>query len=154
MYQFKAEQFISAEIEQCWDFFSDPANLKLITPDYMGFDILTEVPDEMYEGMMISYRVRPLMGLPVNWVTEITKIDPMNMFIDEQRKGPYRFWHHEHYFRKVEGGVLMNDLLSYDLPLGVIGKIAHRMVRKRIEEIFDYRCKKIRDIFPEKSIPA
>lgn len=148
MYQLKRTQFVNTDLETCWKFFSAPSNLQKITPDYMGFEVLTEVPDEMYEGLMISYTVRPLLGIPMNWVTEITHVKEGVFFVDEQRKGPYRMWHHEHHFKEVEGGVEMTDIVSYEVPFGIFGKLAHPLiVRKKLEEIFEYRFKVVDEIF-------
>jgi len=125
MYQLKRQQLVKTDMATCWDFFSSPGNLQKITPKYMGFDVLTEVPEKMYEGLMIEYRVRPLLGIPMNWITEITHVKEHQFFVDEQRKGPYRIWHHEHHFETVDNGVLMSDIVSYELPFGILGKIAH-----------------------------
>lgn len=114
----------------------------------MGFMVLTEVPDEMYEGLMISYTVRPLLGIPMNWVTEITHVKEGVFFVDEQRKGPYRIWHHEHHFKEVVGGVEMTDIVSYEVPFGILGRLVHPLiVRKKLEEIFEYRFKVVDEIF-------
>src|SRR4051812_31532887 len=99
IHQFQATQIVPASIEQCWKFFSDPRNLAKITPAALDFKILTELPDQMVEGMKIEYRVRPLLGIPMRWISEITRVEPMRSFVDEQRAGPYKSWHHEHQFR-------------------------------------------------------
>jgi len=148
MYQLKKVQVIPTDLQTCWDFFSAPANLKKITPPYMGFDMQTEVPGKMYEGMMIAYRVTPLWGIPVQWITEIKYVHDLEFFVDEQRQGPYRIWHHEHHFREVPGGVEMTDIVSYTLPAGVFGKWAHPfLVRRKLNEIFDYRFQQVEALF-------
>ncbi|RFC54079.1 SRPBCC family protein [Brumimicrobium aurantiacum] len=148
MFQLKHKQFIPTDIDTCWKFFSSPANLKKITPDYMGFDVKNEIPLEMYEGLMIEYTVKPLLNIPMNWITEITHVKHQSYFVDEQRKGPYKIWHHEHHFKVVNGGVEMEDVLTYVLPLGFIGKIAHALlVKSKVQEIFNYRNKKVKEIF-------
>lgn len=148
MYQLKRTQIVHTDLETCWDFFSSPANLKVITPDYMGFHVLTEQPPKMYEGLMIEYTVSPLLGIPMGWITEIKTVKEGHFFVDEQRKGPYKIWHHEHHFRAVENGVEMTDIVSYELPLGFLGKIAHSLfVRKKLEEIFAFRFKKVDEMF-------
>lgn len=148
MYQFKRVQIVKTDMETCWQFFSAPGNLQLISPAYMGFEILTQVPDTMYEGLIISYKVAPLFGLPVNWVTEITRIVKHSYFIDEQRDGPYRLWHHEHHFRQVDAGIEMTDLVSYVVPLGAFGMLLHPvLIYPKLKEIFDYRQKAIDKIF-------
>ncbi len=148
MYQLKRKQFVKTDIETCWSFFSSPANLSKITPSYMGFDVLTEVPEKMYEGLMIEYKVRPLLGIPMKWITEITHVKDLNYFVDEQRKGPYKIWHHEHNFKVVDGGVEMIDIVSYELPMGILGKMVHPIiVKKKLEEIFEYRFKVVEEYF-------
>ena len=149
-FQFKREQFIKSSIGEVWDFISTPQNLKRITPSYMGFDIRTpDLPHAAYEGMIIAYTVRPLLGIPTTWVTEITHVVPQKYFVDEQRVGPYKLWHHEHHIETVENGVLMKDIVSYSPPLGILGKLANVLViRKKLEEIFNYRQKAFQEIFP------
>jgi len=121
-YQFKRALKINASLEEIWNFISSPENLKEITPDYMGFDITTEhLAKKMYPGMIISYRVKPLFGISTTWVTEITQVKDKEYFVDEQRVGPYKIWHHEHLIQKIEGGVLMKDILSYQPPFGFLG---------------------------------
>jgi len=126
---------------EVWDFISSPANLKKITPSYMGFDITSgDLPEKMYPGMIISYRVKPLFGIRMNWVTEITHVSEGRYFVDEQRSGPYAMWHHAHFIEPVDGGVLMKDIVSYRPPFGFLGVIANRMlIRRQLKEIFDYR---------------
>jgi ligand-binding SRPBCC domain-containing protein len=148
MYQLKRTQFVKTDLQTCWDFFSSPKNLKEITPEYMGFDVLVELPEKMYEGLMIEYIVRPLLGIPMKWITEIKYVHDKQFFVDEQRKGPYKIWHHEHHFKEVEGGVEMTDIVSYEIPLGILGRIAHPIiVKKKLEEIFDYRFKRVDELF-------
>lgn len=136
-------------IETCWDFFSDPSNLKVITPEYLGFKILDSNPlPKMYEGQIIAYEVKPLFNIPILWVTEITHLKKHQYFIDEQRFGPYKFWHHEHHFQEVEDGVEMIDIINYMLPFGILGKVFHTIkVRKDIEGIFAYRNKVLKEKF-------
>ncbi|MDO7614786.1 MAG: SRPBCC family protein [Crocinitomicaceae bacterium] len=144
MYQLKRTQFIKTDLKTAWDFFSSPGNLKKITPEYMGFDVKTDLPDKMYEGLMIEYTVKPLLGIPMNWITEIKTVKELEFFVDEQRKGPYKIWHHEHHFKEVDGGVEMTDIVSYELPLGILGRIMHPfLVQKKLEEIFDFRFKAV-----------
>jgi ligand-binding SRPBCC domain-containing protein len=148
MHQFIRKQFVKTDLQTCWDFFSSPANLKRITPSYMGFDVKTEVPAQMYEGLIIAYTVKPLLGIPVEWVTEITHVKDKSFFVDEQRKGPYTMWHHEHHFKEVEGGVEMTDIVSYIIPLGFLGKLVEPfLVKPKLEEIFAYRFKIVEEVF-------
>ncbi len=114
----------------------------------MGFIVRTELPDKMYEGLMIEYTVRPILGIPMNWITEIKTVKNHSFFVDEQRKGPYRIWHHEHHFKEVEGGVEMTDIVSYELPLGFLGRLMHPiLVKNKLKEIFDYRRQKVDELF-------
>lgn len=148
-YQFKKTQEINASLEEVWKFISDPANLKKITPDYMGFNIISkDVPSEMYAGMIISYKVSPLFGIKTTWVTEITHVKENSYFVDEQRVGPYKIWHHQHFIEPVANGTLMTDIVSYQPPLGFLGSIANKLIIKgKLQEIFEYRTKVLEELF-------
>ena len=133
-----------------WRFMSSPENLALITPPYMGFKILSDKDDvqEMYPGQIIEYYVTPLLGLKMHWVTEITHVVHNTYFVDEQRFGPYAFWHHTHFLKEVPGGVHMTDILHYKVPFGVLGKIVNALfIKHKIKEIFDYRFNKLEELF-------
>ena len=148
MYQLKRTQFVKTDLATCWDFFSSPNNLNKITPKEMGFDVLTEGVENMYEGLMIEYKVRPLLNIPLRWITEITHVTHQQYFVDEQRKGPYKIWHHEHHFKEVQGGVEMTDIVSYELPFGILGKMVHPLlVKKKLDQIFAYRFKIVDELF-------
>jgi ligand-binding SRPBCC domain-containing protein len=143
-------QTVPADIDTLWEFFTSHNNLKKITPEYMGFDITSEHPEgeKVYAGMIITYKLKPLLGIPLNWMTEITHVREKEYFVDEQRFGPYALWHHQHLFRQVDGGVEMKDIVDYKLPLGLLGDIAHSLfVRKQIEGIFNFRNKKVEELF-------
>ncbi len=146
----KRTQRLPISLEQAWDFFSAPDNLAKITPEYMAFHVTSE-PDflqKIYAGQVITYTVKPVLGIPLFWMTEITHVEPGKFFVDEQRVGPYALWHHQHHFKAVDGGVEMTDLVHYNLPLGPLGDLAHWLfVRKQIQEIFDYRWKKLETFF-------
>lgn len=144
------EQKIPISIDKAWDFFSSPLNLEKITPDDMKFDVTSDyTPDtKMYEGMLITYKVTPLLGIKMNWMTEITHVKEKDYFVDEQRFGPYALWHHQHHFKPIPGGVLMTDILNYAIPYGAIGRFANAVfVEKKIEQIFKFRTKAINDLF-------
>ena len=149
-FQFRREQHIKGTINEVWDFISDPHNLKKITPGSMGFDIMsTGLPDQIYEGMIISYTVKPMWGIPTNWVTEITHVEPHRYFVDEQRVGPYALWHHQHFIEPAGQGVRMTDIISYQPPFGVVGRLANMLViRKKLNQIFTYREEAFDRIFP------
>lgn len=140
------EQRLPISLPQAWDFFSDARNLARITPPEMGFEVTSRLPPRMYAGMIITYRVRPLLGVPVNWVTEITHVDEGRLFVDEQRFGPYRFWHHQHLFREVPGGVEVGDIVNYALPPGA-GPVRPLLVTPRLESIFDHRRRVLAQMF-------
>lgn len=127
-------------ISEAWNFFSNPKNLPLITPPSLKLNITSEVPERMYTGMIITYTVDPLLNLPITWVTEITHVDKPDIFIDEQRFGPYKFWHHQHKFKEIEGGIEATDLIHYVLPLDPLSRIADELiVKKQLADIFDYK---------------
>ena len=148
-YQLRTIQKIPSNISEVWDFISSPANLKEITPDHMGFDIITpELPEKMYPGMIIAYKVSPVLGIKMTWVTEITQVREKEYFVDEQRVGPYSIWHHEHQIKSIKGGVLMTDIVSYKPPFGILGTIANGLfIQKQLKTIFDFREKAVIDIF-------
>ncbi|MDX1548657.1 MAG: SRPBCC family protein [Rhodothermales bacterium] len=140
LYRLHALQRLPISMEAAWDFFSHPKNLPVITPGWLDFQMTNPVPERMHTGTIITYTIRPLLGLKVRWVTEITHADAPRLFVDEQRFGPYRFWHHQHHFRAVEGGVEVEDLVHYALPFGPLGRLAHAaVVRARLDAIFGFR---------------
>ena len=135
---------------EAWDFFSSPNNLAKITPDDMEFTVTSAVDpnQKMYPGMIITYKVSPLFGIKLNWMTEITQVEPEQYFIDEQRFGPFKFWHHQHHFKAIPNGVEMTDVLTYGLPMGILGQMAHGiMVGNKIKAIFAFREKKTIELF-------
>ena len=148
-YQLQYTQKLNVGVDEIWAFISSPANLKEITPDYMGFDISGPLPpSSMYAGMIISYKVRPLLNLKTTWVTEITHVKEGEYFVDEQRMGPYKLWHHQHKIEPCEGGTLMTDIVSYQPPFGFLGAVANTFIIKRkLKEIFTYRKKVLEDKF-------
>ena len=149
VYSIKTVQVIPVSLEKAWDFFSNPANLATITPDSLGFRIISKHHGpKMYPGQIIEYKVSPLLGLPLYWMTEITHTEEGKYFVDEQRFGPYSLWHHQHHFRAVPEGVEMTDIVHYKLPCWFLGDIAHALfVKKQLKGIFDYRYKKVKELF-------
>lgn len=148
-YQLHETQRIPATTDEVWDFISSPANLNKITPGYMGFDITSKllIP-KMYPGMIISYKVSPIAGIKITWVSEITHIKEKEYFVDEQRIGPYAMWHHEHKIEAIAGGTLMTDIVSYKPPFGFLGSIANSvLIKKQLREIFEYRKNAIEKMF-------
>ena len=141
---------LSMSKKECWDFFSDPKNLKVITPDYMGFDIVEGGDTKMFAGQIIAYKVSPLLGLKLSWVTEITHVRENEFFVDEQRFGPYKFWHHKHFFTEIEGGMRCIDEVHYALPFSFISSLTNRLlIKAKLDEIFDYRSKVLSEKFGE-----
>lgn len=142
-------QKIPLSIDECWEFFSSPKNLKAITPKHLGFKILNDKDiSTMYAGQIIHYKIKPFWCLSVKWVTEITHIQKGVYFIDEQRIGPYKLWHHEHHFEPIPNGVLMHDIVYYQLFFGSIGRAINSFwVKKAVESIFEFRKEKLKEIF-------
>lgn len=141
-------QTLPVALPEAWAFFSDPRNLAAITPPDMAFEILSEPPPSIHAGLILVYRVGVLPGLRTTWVTEITHVRAPEYFVDEQRMGPYRLWHHEHRFRPVPGGVEVEDVVHYALPFGPLGRaVAGALVARRLAAIFAYRAETLRRRF-------
>jgi len=148
IYQFSATIKLPINISEAWSFLSDPANLKVITPPYMGFYIKSEMESDMYPGQIISYTVSPIFGLKLNWVTEISHVNEPFYFVDEQRFGPYALWHHKHFLREINNGVEMTDIVHYKLPMSMISNQFHSiLVQPKLKEIFEYRTAKLLELF-------
>ena len=145
----RTKQIIRATLQQCWDFFSDPRNLSKITPPDMGFVVKSDLPTRIHAGMMIEYRVSPLLGIPMTWLTEITQVREGAYFVDEQRVGPYAIWHHEHHFADLgDGRIEMNDIVTYRLPLSPFSEIVHPfLVKPQLDKIFGFREKAVERMF-------
>lgn len=141
VYSFQTVQTIPVSLDVAWDFFSNPANLQAITPTNLGFKIISKYHGSvMYPGQVVEYTVKPLLGIPIYWMTEITHVEDKKYFVDEQRFGPYSLWHHQHHFKQVQGGVEMTDIVHYKVPFGFLGDIANSiLVEKKLKEIFDFR---------------
>lgn len=141
VYSLQTIQKIPISLPEAWDFFSKPSNLKDITPAKLGFEIISKFHGEkMYPGQIIEYTVKPVLGIPLYWMTEITHVKDLQYFVDEQRFGPYSLWHHQHHFKEIQGGVEMTDIVHYKLPLWILGDIANTLfVTAQLRDIFDYR---------------
>lgn len=144
-----ATQELPIGIDQAWDFLSDPNNLKIITPDEMGFVVTTKSDTQtMYAGQIIEYTVTPMLGIKTSWVTEITHVHDKMYFVDEQRFGPYQLWHHKHFIKKTANGVEMKDIIDYKVPLGYIGQLVNTLfIKNKLQHIFEYRKEKLENIF-------
>ena len=148
VYYLKAKLKLPIDLDEAWKFFSSPVNLKEITPEYMGFNIISNLDPVMYPGQIISYTVRPLFGLKLNWVTEITHVEPKQYFVDEQRFGPYAMWHHVHFLKEIESGTEMTDIVHYKLPFPFITNRFHSLIVKpKLKEIFNFRTNALIDKF-------
>ncbi|AQX07833.1 SRPBCC family protein [Elizabethkingia ursingii] len=152
-YHLYREQQLNCNIEEVWDFFSSPLNLSKITPQDMKFTVLSNLKNTpIYEGMEIDYLVSPVLGIPLKWKTRITQINYQKSFTDLQAKGPYRYWNHYHEFIENDKGVLMKDSVNYELPFGLLGKLAHSLfVHKRLKSIFEFRYNFLEGYFNRKS---
>ncbi len=149
VYNLKKVQVLAVTISEAWNFFSSPANLAKITPANLGFNIISKHHGEkMYPGQIIEYIVKPFLGIPFYWMTEITHVEHERFFIDEQRHGPYSLWHHQHHFKELNGGVEMTDIVHYKLPFWFLGDIANSLfVRDQLNKIFDHRFKIAEELF-------
>jgi ligand-binding SRPBCC domain-containing protein len=156
VYVLTRQQHLAMSLEDCWDFFSSPLNLPVITPPWLGFEVEEIAWEKMYPGMILQYFVRPLLGVRMRWVTEITHVQPMSLFVDEQRFGPYRMWHHEHHFKPTPAGVDMTDIVHYAIGYGPLDPLLHEtLVRSRLEAIFDFRFETLEKMFgPTGSAPS
>ena len=148
IYTLHKKQNLPITIDQAWEFLSNPANLKTITPNYMSFDILSGADRPMFPGQIIQYIVTPVFGIKTKWVTEITHVKDKEYFVDEQRFGPYALWHHKHFIKEIKGGVEMEDIIDYKVPFGWLGQLVQPfLVKPKLEEIFNYRTQKLEELF-------
>jgi ligand-binding SRPBCC domain-containing protein len=148
IYTLHKKQNLPITKEKAWEFLSSPKNLKTITPDYMGFNILSGADRPMFSGQIIQYIVTPILGIKTKWVTEITHVEEGKYFVDEQRFGPYALWHHKHFINEIDGGVEMEDIIDYKVPMGILGQLVHPiLVKPKLEEIFNYRTQKLQELF-------
>ena len=149
IYQLEKKQKLPGTIENVWNFISSPHNLKKISPSYMGFEIISNnLPEKMYPGMIISYKISPFLGIKLTWVTEITHVKEMEFFVDEQRIGPYSIWHHQHKIEPIENGVLMSDIVTYKPPFGIVGLVSNQLfIKTQLERIFNFRETALENLF-------
>lgn len=147
LHRLHAVQRLGLSLDEAWRFFSNPSNLQEITPPSMRFRVTSEVPDVIHPGLIITYSVTPLLGVSVTWVTEISHVVDRSLFVDEQRFGPYRFWHHQHHFREVDEGVEITDIVHYALPRAGAPLVQRWLVGPRLAEIFEYRRGVLEELF-------
>lgn len=148
LYTLQSTQKLPISLEEAWDFLSTPKNLNTITPDSMKFKTLSGDDRKMFQGQIIHYKISPFPAVTMEWVTEISHVEDHKFFVDEQRFGPYAFWHHKHFLTPIDGGVLMEDIVHYKVPFGILGRLFHPIiVRPKLEEIFAFRTKKLNELF-------
>ena len=148
IYTLHKKQQLPISLDKAWEFLSNPKNLKVITPDYMSFNILSKIDRPLYTGQIIQYNVTPLLGIKTKWISEITHIEEKKYFVDVQMYGPYALWHHKHFVKEIEGGVELEDIIDYKIPLGILGQMVHPfLVKPKLEEIFNYRQEKLLALF-------
>ena len=150
LYSIHTKQNLPISLEEAWNFIANPKNLEVITPKSMGFKTLSGDEKEMFAGQIIHYHITPLFGIKLQWVTEITHVKDQKFFVDEQRFGPYAFWHHKHFLKEIPGGVEMEDIVHYKVPMGILGQLVHPfLVKPKLDEIFAFRQKKLIELFGE-----
>jgi ligand-binding SRPBCC domain-containing protein len=141
-------QHLAVSLEEAWDYFSNPVNLSDITPKWLHFRVDSSLPEKIYPGLILTYQIKPIARIPLTWATEVTHIKENEYFVNEQRFGPYAFWHHQHHFRPLANSVEMTDIIHYGVPFGMVGRMLHPLlVEKKVKDIFEYRKKKIKNIF-------
>jgi Uncharacterized conserved protein len=150
LYTLHTKQKLPITVDEAWKFIADPKNLEVITPKSMGFKTISGDEKAMFAGQIIHYTITPLFGIPMQWVTEITHVHDGKFFVDEQRFGPYAFWHHKHFLTPIPGGVEMEDIVHYKVPMGILGQLAHPfLVKPKLDEIFAFRRNKLVELFGE-----
>lgn len=148
LYHIDAVQRVPIPLEQAWEFFSNPSNLAQLTPEEIGFEITGDLSDSMYPGQILTYNVRPLAGIKMQWATRILQVEPMQYFIDDQLTGPYEIWHHQHHFKAIKGGTEIRDIVHYAIPWYALGPIGHTIaIQPKLYEIFAYRESKTIELF-------
>ena len=148
IYQINTKQNLPISVKEAWEFLSSPNNLAEITPKYMNFKILSGADKSIFAGQIIQYKVTPVLGITLKWVTEITHVKQNEYFVDEQRFGPYSLWHHKHFIKEIDGGIEMEDIVDYKIPFGILGQIAHPLfVKNKLRQIFKFREKKLIKLF-------
>lgn len=147
------EQLVAGDPARVWDFFANPRNLAAITPARLRFEILGALPERMHAGQLIEYRIGLLPGFTTRWLTEITHLREREFFVDEQRLGPYRLWHHEHHFlpEPAANAVRMIDRVTYDVGWGALGDLLHAAwIGRELQAIFAHRAQRIAELFPQR----
>lgn len=150
IYTYHSKQQLPISLDEAWNFISNPKNLSEITPREMKFKTISGDEKQMFAGQIIQYTITPLFGIKMTWVTEITHVKPNEFFVDEQRYGPYAFWHHKHFLKEVLGGIEMEDIVDYKLPMGILGQMVHPfLVKPQLDKIFEFLKNKLIERFGE-----
>ena len=150
MYILHKKQNIPITLDKAWEFLSNPKNLSILTPKEMNMTIVSGADRPMYAGQVIQYSVTPVAGIKTKWVSEITHFEKGKYFVDLQLYGPYSFWHHQHFIHEIDGGVQMEDIIHYKVPLGILGRMVHPfLVKPKLEKVFEYRKKQLTELFGE-----
>lgn len=148
IYTLHKTQKLPITLEIAWEFLCNPANLSKLTPPEMNMKIISGADRPMYAGQVLQYNVTPLAGLKTKWVSEITQFEDRKYFVDVQLYGPYAFWHHKHFVNEIDGGVEMEDIIDYKVPLGILGQFVHPfLVKPKLDDIFNYRTQKLEELF-------
>ena len=142
-------QKIPAPLQQVWDFYASHANLQIITPSYMKFKVISQnEAEKLHSGQVIEYQVRPILNIPLYWMTVIKNVSAPTYFMDEQRKGPYSIWQHQHIFKAIDGGTEMTDIVLYRNRLSLLGELANVLfIKRKLRDIFEFRFHKMEEIF-------
>ncbi|MEY3882665.1 MAG: hypothetical protein RIQ94_3461 [Pseudomonadota bacterium] len=140
IYQLYRQQTLTMTIQDAWSFFSSPYHLNDITPDFFHVTITSKVPEKIYAGLMISYQMKAVFGIPMSWLSEISHCNEPKRFVYEQRIGPFKFWSHEVCLTEQQNGILLEDIMFYAMPLGWLGQLINRaLIADKLERIFDTR---------------
>ena len=147
IYQLFRRQVLKLTLQEAWDFFSSPYNLNTITPDFFHVTVTSKVPEKIYAGLMISYRMKAVFGIPMAWLSEVSHCEEPKRFVYQQRIGPFKFWSHEVCLTEQDQGIILEDIMFYAMPLGWLGEFINSvLIANKLEQIFDTR----RDYFQNK----
>jgi ligand-binding SRPBCC domain-containing protein len=148
LYTLRKTQKLPITLDKAWEFLCNPANLSKLTPSEMNMTIISGADRPMYAGQILQYSVTPLAGIKTKWVSEITHFENKKYFVDLQLYGPYALWHHKHFIHEIKGGVEMEDIIDYKVPLGILGQLMHPiLVKPKLEQVFKYRREQLEALF-------
>lgn len=148
LYRLQKYQKLPISVQEAWSFLCQPKNLSTLTPSAMNMNIISGADKPMYAGQILQYSVTPLPGFKTKWISEIKQYEELKYFVDDQIYGPYAFWHHKHFVREIDGGVEIEDIIDYKVPLGILGRLAHPiLIKPKLEGIFKYRQEQMEALF-------